>query len=585
MAKIEKTIFISYRRADVYTALAVYENLKNEGYDVFFDYRSISSGDFEQIITANIKARAHFLLILTPTALDRLNEPGDWLRREIETAMDEKRNIIPLFFRGFRFDTPLILAKLNGKLKNLSRYNGLNVHEDYFDEAMLRLRIQYLTLPLDTVLHPISTEVQRVVKEEQVAADEALKHIDDKKEQPNEKSALKYVKKAPVDFAQDKSYFIAKLPKQQKVGEPPREKSKLVGEYQLKSSAAEKKSAGTHASMKVFPSRIIAGLVVGLVVIVLGIWGWASFPRYVSVTLDPNTNVVFTQSALTVQAYNTAQSGLTDMPLLLTETSTPPTPTPSIGSSMIGKDDMTLLYVPAGDFTMGGNAEDAFAECQKFASDCQLDWFIAEMPPHTVYLDDFWIDRTEVTNAMYAMCVNDGQCNSPGFTKSYTRENYYGNSQFDNYPVIYVSWNDANDYCSWIGRRLPTEGEWEKAARGPNGQTYPWGNEVPNKNLLNYDKGIGDTTEVGKYINGASPYGALDMAGNVWEWVNDWYNAYPGTNLNASPDFGEKYRVLRGGGWFDDNDAFIRSTYRARHNPDDNNYPDYGFRCAMDASP
>ncbi len=117
MARIEKTIFISYRRTDVYTALAVYENLKNQGYDVFFDYRSISSGDFEQIITSNIRARAHFLIILTPTALDRLNEPGDWLRREIEIAIDEKRNIVPLFFKEFRFGNSLRLGKTDWQIE------------------------------------------------------------------------------------------------------------------------------------------------------------------------------------------------------------------------------------------------------------------------------------------------------------------------------------------------------------------------------------------------------------------------------------------------------------------------------------
>lgn len=178
MARIENTVFISYRRTDVYTALAVYENLKNQGYDVFFDYRSISSGDFEQIITSNIKARAHFILILTPTALDRCNEPGDWLRREIEFAIDEQRNIVPLFFKGFRFGISSVLEKLTGKLRYLSRYNGLNVHEDYFDEAMERLRTQYLDIPLNTVLHPVSTEVQRVVRAEQVAADKALEKIE-----------------------------------------------------------------------------------------------------------------------------------------------------------------------------------------------------------------------------------------------------------------------------------------------------------------------------------------------------------------------------------------------------------------------
>jgi hypothetical protein len=180
MAHIEKTIFISYRRTDVYTALAVYENLKNQGYDVFFDYRSISSGDFEQIINSNIRARAHFILILTPTALDRCNEPGDWLRREIEIAIGEKRNIVPLFFKGFRFGIPSVAEKLTGKLSSLNHYNGLNVHEDYFDEAMYRLRRQYLNIPLDTVLHPVSTEIQKMVREEQVAADKALEQVDAK---------------------------------------------------------------------------------------------------------------------------------------------------------------------------------------------------------------------------------------------------------------------------------------------------------------------------------------------------------------------------------------------------------------------
>ena len=175
MAQIEKTVFISYRRTDVYTALAVYENLKNQGYDVFFDYRNIAAGDFEQIITANIKARAHFLVILTPLALDRCNEPGDWLRREIELAIEEKRNIVPLFFKGFRFGAPEVADKLTGGLKNFSRYNGLNVHEDFFDEAMQRVRTQFLSIPLDTVLHPVSTEVQKVVEKEQVAADDALR--------------------------------------------------------------------------------------------------------------------------------------------------------------------------------------------------------------------------------------------------------------------------------------------------------------------------------------------------------------------------------------------------------------------------
>ncbi len=174
MATIEKTVFISYRRKDSYTALAVYQHLTSKQYDVFLDYTSILSGDFEQIIVSNIKARAHFVLILTPTALDRCNEPGDWLRREIETAIDEKRNIIPLFFDDFSFSAPRVVEKLTGKLEALRRYNGLNIPSGYFNEAMEKLCERYLNVPLNAVIHPVSIEVRKVVEDAQVAANQAL---------------------------------------------------------------------------------------------------------------------------------------------------------------------------------------------------------------------------------------------------------------------------------------------------------------------------------------------------------------------------------------------------------------------------
>jgi len=174
MAQVEKTVFISYRRVDIYRALTVYQYLTTHGYDVFFDYKSIPSGDFEQIIVSNIKARAHFLVILTPTALDRCTEPGDWLRREIETAIIEKRNIVPIFFDGFKFSIPSISKKLTGQLTTLKKYNGLDVPANYFDAAMDRLVNQYLSVALDAVLHPISDVVQKVIEEQKIAADNAI---------------------------------------------------------------------------------------------------------------------------------------------------------------------------------------------------------------------------------------------------------------------------------------------------------------------------------------------------------------------------------------------------------------------------
>lgn len=152
MLKIEKTVFISYRRTNIGFALAIHQNLTARGYDVFFDYESIKAGDFEQIILRSIESRAHFVVILTPSALERCAEPGDWLRREIEHALEYKRNIVPLTFEGFDFEDmgrylPPHIAQ------RLSRYNGLRVPTDYFPEAMQKL-MERLNIPLQDILHP-----------------------------------------------------------------------------------------------------------------------------------------------------------------------------------------------------------------------------------------------------------------------------------------------------------------------------------------------------------------------------------------------------------------------------------------------
>lgn len=178
--RIEKTVFISYRRTNLPWALNIYQYLTNRDYDVFFDFESIDSGDFAQIIIGNIKARAHFLVLLTPSALERSSNPDDWLRREIETALDEKRNIIPLFLENFSFGNPSVSKLLVDKLATLKNYNGVTVHADYFQEAMERLCTRFLDVPLDAVIHPVSNAVQEVVEGQKVAANRAaqVKHED-----------------------------------------------------------------------------------------------------------------------------------------------------------------------------------------------------------------------------------------------------------------------------------------------------------------------------------------------------------------------------------------------------------------------
>jgi serine/threonine protein kinase len=253
-----------------------------------------------------------------------------------------------------------------------------------------------------------------------------------------------------------------------------------------------------------------------------------------------------------------------------------------IGStSMRLKDGMQMVAVPAGEFTMGSN-------------DRNTD----ERPVHTVFLDAYWIDKTEVTNAMYARCVEAGACQTPSDLSSFKRTNYYSDSLYKEYPVIYVSWNDANLYCQWAGGRLPTEAEWEKAARGTDGRIYPWGNTHPTCdeaniltlagnairfiNPISGNACVGDTSKVVAHLDGVSPYGALDMAGNVWEWVNDWYgDSYYSQSPESNPQgpSSAPSRVLRGGSWGGSAETG-RASNRNEFNPTVSNYV-IGFRCAL----
>jgi TIR domain len=145
-----------YRRTNIAWALAIFQNLTQHGYDVFFDYSGIASGDFERVVLENIRARAHFLIVLTPSALERCADPADWVRREIDTALTAKRNIVPLMVEGFDFGSPAIAGQLTGSLSAVKQYNGVRIPPDYFSEAMERLRSRYLNVALTAVLHPVS---------------------------------------------------------------------------------------------------------------------------------------------------------------------------------------------------------------------------------------------------------------------------------------------------------------------------------------------------------------------------------------------------------------------------------------------
>lgn len=237
----------------------------------------------------------------------------------------------------------------------------------------------------------------------------------------------------------------------------------------------------------------------------------------------------------------------------------------------IGLDTRNMVYIPASAFWMGCDSNNPQETC-----------LTIEQPLHGVTLDAYYIDKYEVTNQEYAQCVAAGVCTAPSSNSSNTRSSYYNNPAYANYPVIYVNWHQANTYCAWKNKRLLTEAEWERAARGSNGyRIYPWGNQTPTCSLANYSSCIGDTNQVGSYPTGVSPEGVFDLAGNVGEWVNDWfsttyYSVSPPVNP-PGPASGE-YRSVRPSSWYYDN-SFVRVAFRSAALPENVNYLT-GIRCA-----
>jgi len=228
----------------------------------------------------------------------------------------------------------------------------------------------------------------------------------------------------------------------------------------------------------------------------------------------------------------------------------PQEPTPAITVTVREFQGIRFAYVPAGEFWMGSD---------KVLDPQALE---AERPQHKVFLDGFWIAVTPVTNAQYGRGVAAGKCKPP--TSRRWQDHVYAE-----HPVTHIDWESARAFASWMGGRLPTEAEWEKAARGTDRRIYPWGNEAPDRNRCNYNRYVDGTTPVGGYPSGASPYGVLDMAGNVWEWTADWYadhyySSSPVTNPQG-PVKGTN-RVLRGGSYIRGAQC-VRCSYRYGDSP------------------
>ena len=607
-------IFINYRRADSEGyAGRIYDRLAPHfGADaIFMDVEVIDAGvDFVRVLEEAVQSCDVLVALIGRSWLNikdeqggrRLDNPADFVRVELAAALSRDIRVIPVLVG----DAPMPgSADLPENLKPLVRRNALTVEHGTFHADMNRL-IEHLERALEAaeaskvlkakklqeegerkkrqaeiekLLHQVNTAINL---NDWALAGEKLKEIlaidtghieaQAKLELVEEKlAALEEKRKVEAREGEEEKQrrqkrereaaartHAERLAREKAEAEEKARKEREERERKVQPGVPESRAVGpTYPSESGKPARKPA---------------WLPYGIGAGVILA--CAVIFWIGSLLWGEFGPSSSQPTPRaPVEGTATEQPATPEElSVGSTMVSeKDGMVLAYVPAGEFKMG--SEDGADN---------------EKPVHTVYLDAFWIDQTEITNAMYAHCVQAGACDPPSLTKSYTRDSYYGNPEFDNYPVIYVSWNDAIAYCNWAGRRLPIEAEWEKAAGWDEDQQaqrrYPWG-ETIDCALANYwgkdGACVGDTTAVGSYENGASFYGAYDMAGNVWEWVADWYDSgyyasSPSSNPTG-PDSGS-FQVLRGDSW----SYFIdlaRSALRSGSPPSSSSV-NVGFRCS-----
>jgi formylglycine-generating enzyme required for sulfatase activity len=308
---------------------------------------------------------------------------------------------------------------------------------------------------------------------------------------------------------------------------------------------------------------------------------------------------VFDRGAISDESFTDSRD---DEDIAITSQSASEAPS-ELPSEITDSYDHVMVLVPAGEFEMGADAEVVFGEFQKLVDPeyWDVNLLLSMEPVHTVNLDDYYIDKFEVTNAQYAEFLNE-QGNQQESGAAWLNDqsddaliflnsgSWQSKEGYGDHPVIQVTWYGARAYCQWRGARLPSEAEWEKAARGTDGRLYPWGSDYDGGRLnvcdsncpfpfaiSEHDDGYFRTAPVNTYSDGVSPYGIFNMTGNVSEWVEDWLDIYPGGDPESSDSFGRVQRVKRGGSW--STTGAVGTTFRVGVEPDEA-WPTIGFRCS-----
>jgi len=571
-AKRALKVFLCHAHSDKDAVKALYARLKREGVDVWLDKEKLLPGaDWELEIRKAVREADVVVVCLSK----QFNQAG-FRQKEVRIALDaamEKPE-------GEIFIIPARLEECDS-LESLSRWHWVDLFErDGFQRLILALRLRAERIGAALQQHRRATISRPKLDAEQEAAraKAKLEAVELEKQkarlEAEEAERQRLAREKTEKDAQEKARLEAEeLERQrlavasQKIGEDETsEVSKTSEVWNLPSSpekAERRQTLRKSSNAMIFGGIGLVGII--FVAVIASLWGEV-FTPVPQVTATATSEVTVTSAPT-----ETKQPAPTKTPTKAF------TPTATALPDEITDNGVSMRLVPAGEFSMGEGDE-----------------------AHTVYLDAFYMDKYEVTNALYKACEEAGVCTPPQPTNSYTRDSYYGNSEFDNYPVIYVDWSQAQAYCEWRGTstgsdtHLPTEAQWEKAARGTDARAYPWGDTFDGTKVNFCDKncpfdwadktvddGFADTAPVDSYESGQSPYGIYNLAGNVWEWTADWYSEtyYQSSPLKnpLGPDSGTS-RVLRGGAWYN-GDSYVRSADRNWLDPSytDNNI---GFRCA-----
>ncbi len=529
-------IFISYSHKDSSYVHRLAEALKQEGFQVWIDDNIHYGSEWPKVVTRNLDVSDGVIVVLSNNSYE-----SDMVQNEVARAREKNKPIFPLLLDGENW--LIVQAK-----------QFVDIRDESLPTEKFYKRLEEIT-------------PRRNERAEHEAAEKA------------EKAAREKIEREDAE----------KTAREKSEREAEREMTKLVAAEKAKREKAERRSARWDV-IKNFHSKAMPFLrIIGVfgIIFVLFWMGSQAMSQFVSPLPATKSTVTNIENLKTFTPVSVSQ---TKTPIFaFTPTNVSLATQLSLTSTLVFEspkispvDGMILHYVSAGTFAMGDTVEHAYAECLRSHDPnnpvflCDQDNFKDEQPIHQVYLDAFWMDETEVTNEQYKLCVKAGACQKPS-----TISPYYSDDRHGDYPVVFVTRDKANSYCQWAERRLPTEAEWEKAARGTDSRTYPWG-EAVGIEYANYNTSPGDVTRVGSYELGKSPYGLYDMAGNVSEWVSDLYDPDYYKTLGEiiinpqGPSFGDGY-IIRGGEFLYNN---IRS---ANRDVGGRGSTATGFRCAKDA--